>query len=141
MRDYISILFVCPFTIHRNGGRVREKSPNSMSVYMLIEQTSQSFMIYISWWKNIENFFLAFSWKKIHHTDDWSASLCFIFRTRKKIRGKTCCWQNISFRLFCSFNFRYQHLFSTARNDRTLRRRHQRERFAQSDEWDRLLIW
>lgn len=118
-------------------------------MYMLIEQTSQSFMIYILWW--------AEYWKRKIRSRYIMLTIdpfcCVECETAASGSRRLLCWQNLSIRkkwrvkskkknLFFAISiYRYQRSFSTVRSDRTLRQRHRSERFALSVEWDKLLIW
>lgn len=89
MRDYISILFVCPLRCYSilppDGARSKKTEAIHSRQALLIEQTSQTFMIYISVMGEVlksENL------KQIHHADDWSILLC--------------CWAKHFCRKFCA---------------------------------------
>ena len=141
MRDYISILFVCPFECDS-----LKRSGKKSHLFQRLHTCWKSKQVKLLWFiihdggRKIKKHFYS-SWKQIHQADDWS-----VFRVKRnfflpvlKEDGD----KNVLTKYFKYFfsTFRYQHSFSTAQKDLILHQRLRSERCVLSDEWDRLLIW
>lgn len=81
--------------------RKERENPSIFASNMFIEQTSQTFMIYILRRANIEKR----EQKQIHHADDWSFFHCCLRNLNTKeislffsffLSSESLCWQNLS---------------------------------------------
>lgn len=161
MRDYISILFMCPSQCYSfHSVRKQEKTHSFCPHEHVVRANKSNFYDSYFMMGILESEKLKLT-KQIHHADDWSVLFCCLgehwtrqkeekfaesFRVDKifqlqKRRNEMKRENKLKNTFFSISIYRYQHSFSTVQSDRMLRQRHPSERFAPSAEWDRLLIW